>query len=496
MTRSSLALGVDIGTGSIRAFLYTPEGRRFGSGARLPYEWRLTPDGGVEIEADALVELVAGAIDGALVTLPPDSPPIVAVGFSALWHTLVGLRADGSPVTPAYAWSDTRSTSAARRLRTQLDEHAVHARTGTMLHPSYPLARLAWLQETAPDLCANVASWMSVPEYVWYQLTGERAVDLSIAAGSGLLNQLTLQWDPELLAAAGIHAGQLSPLARGEARAVRPGSGTPAAERWKPLRGAVWRVPVGDGACANIGSGCTTADRMSLTVGTSAAARLLLPWPRGTEAPHGLWLYRMDEDYAVLGGAISNGGLVRQWLRRMLRVPDDDAQLDTRLAQREPAAHGLAMLPFLAGERSPDWPLDATALLAGLRLGTGALDILQAGLESVAYRIALLRQLLVTTVRDTPEIVASGAALERSPFWTQLVADVLGEPLLLSHEHEASSRGAAMLAFIAAQVTGSLAHVPAPDATLYEPDLRRHVVHSEALRRHLELARAIAPGGS
>jgi gluconokinase len=156
---------------------------------------------------------------------------------------------------------------------------------------------------------------------------------------------------------------------------------------------------------------------MCLTIGTSAAARCMMPWPRAARAPAGLWVYRLDESHAVLGGAISNGGLVRRWARRTLRLPEDDAELDELLAARPPAEHGLAMLPFLAGERSPDWPLDATALLAGVRLATVPLDILQAAMEAVAYRLALLRTRLLAEVPAARSVIASGAALQRSPIW-------------------------------------------------------------------------------
>lgn len=493
MADDALALGVDVGTGSVRAFLYTSAGELYGSGARLPYEWRITTDGGVEVDPEALVQLVIAAIDGALLPLPHDAPPVVAVGISALWHTLLGVRRDGAAVTPAYAWSDTRSTRAARQLRTRLDEAAVHARTGAMLHPSYPLTRLAWLRDSDPAVFRQVDWWMSVPEYIWLRLTGQRAVDLSIAAGSGLLDQLTLEWDAELLEVAGVESPQLAPVARGDSVLLRPAPGTVAADNWKLLRGAVWRIPAGDGLCANIGSGCTSAESMALTVGTSAAARVLLPWPYGTVAPDGLWMYRLDPERAVLGGAISNGGLVRRWLRRTLRLPDDDAQLDARLAALPPAAHGISFVPFLAGERSPDWPLDATGTLAGLRLGTGPLHLLQAGLEAVAYRIALLRRLVVAAAGPS-QVVASGAALERSAYWTQLVADVLGEQVLLSGEREASSRGAAMLALVAAGVIPDLDAVAAPAVTAFDPDMHNHGVHRAAMARQLELARANTPG--
>jgi gluconokinase len=486
LTRAPLALGVDLGTGSVRAFLYDVSGGRH-NGVRLPYEWHITSDGGVETDAEMLVALVSAGISGALATVPAASS-VVAVGMSALWHTLLGVDANGSPATPVYAWSDARATDAARVLRGRLDEKAVHARTGAMLHPSYPLARLAWLRAADSARFDDVAWWMSAPEYVWLRLTGERRVDVSIAAGSGLLDQLTLQWDRELLDAVGVRAEQLSELALGDVH-ISPRRPPDPALSWPALQRATWRLPVGDGACANIGSGCTTPERMSLTIGTSAAARTMLPWPRDAHAPDGLWVYRLDATHAILGGAVSNGGLVRLWLKRILRIAGDEAELDAQLAARPPAAHGLAVLPFLAGERSPDWPLDATAMIAGARLGTAPLDIMQAGMEAVAYRLALLRTRILEEVPQASGVVASGAALQRSKYLAQLVADVFGEPLLMTSEAEASSRGAAILALLAAQELDSLADIAAPPAVPVLPDPQRHAIHGEAMEGHLRLAR-------
>jgi gluconokinase len=487
-----LSLGVDIGTGSVRAFVYDSAGRRLG-GVRLPYEWHVTGDGGVEIDPDAVVALTHAAISGALTSLPASPPPIVAVGISALWHTLLGVRASGVPVTPAYAWSDMRATAAARALRERLDEGAIHARTGAMLHPSYPVARLAWLRDAEPDAFASADWWMSVPEYVWFRLTGDRCADISIAAGSGLLDQFTLEWDAELLDAVGLRRSQLSPVAGADSPLVRAPLG--AAAQWRPLHGAVWQPPVGDGACANIGSGCTDENTMALTIGTSAAARTMLPWSPGAAAPAGLWLYRLDRSHAVLGGAVSNGGLVRRWLRRTLRLPHDEAELDARLAARPPAGHGIDVLPFLAGERSPDWPLDASAVFAGVRLGSGPLDLLQAGMEAVAYRLSLLRTLILREVPRATDVIASGAALQRSVYWSALVADVFGEPLHVAVEEEASSRGAAMLALVHAGVFDRITDVPAPARATVEPDPGRHALHRAAMERHLLLDRTMRDRG-
>jgi gluconokinase len=487
------ALGVDLGTGSARAFLFDTTGRRHG-GVRLRYTWRLSSDGAVEVDADDVANLTFNAMDGALAYLPVGGS-IAAVGFSTLWHTLLGVDGSGRPMTPVIGWNDARATDAALSLRSHLDGERVHQRTGAMLHPSYPPARIAWLRATQPELFHRVDRWMSLPEYLWLRLTGSHVADVSIAAGSGLLNRFTLEWDDEVCDAVGITPHQLGTVAAGSSAMV-PGyevpltggsrDSPPGGGRWPQLRDAIWRLPVGDGACANIGSGCTDARSIALSIGTSAAMRVVV---HGTGAiPAGLWSYRLDGETALLGGAISNGGIVRSWLRSLLKLPDDDVELDTLLSARQPAAHGLDMLPFLAGERTPDWPLHATAVIAGLRAATSPLDLLQAGLESVAYRLLLVRRLIVAAAPSATTLVASGGAIRQSPYWAQLLTDVFGEPIQVAADAETSSRGAALLALRAAGEIADLVSLPPVSATTLEPDARRHRAHAAAFVRHAGLA--------
>jgi gluconokinase len=490
--RKHLALGIDLGTGSARAFLYDAAGRRSG-GVRLRYTWQLATDGTVEVDADDVVELTLDAVDGALASLPRNAR-VVGVGFSGLWHTILGVDDAGRPATRVLGWNDTRATSAARALRASLDAEAVHQRTGALLHPSYPPARIAWLRANRPEQFTSVTRWLSLPEYVWLRLTGEHVCDVSMAAGSGLLDRRALDWDAALCAALDVAPDQLGRIVTG-ADAVVSGSrvtctGDHAERHWAQLRDAQWRTPVGDGACANYGSGCTDASRMALSMGTSAALRVLTTG-RDSGVPRGLWCYALDPQRALLGGAISNGGLVRSWLRSLLHLPSDDPALDALLESRPPAAHGLTLLPFLTGERSPDWPLDATAAITGLSAATSPLDILQAGMEAVAYRLLLVRRLLAAAEPDALTIVASGGAIRQSGFWAQLVADVFGEAVSVANDGETSSRGAALLGLHAAGEIADLGAVPA-GVTIREPDPARHAAHEQALQHHLELAARLA----
>jgi gluconokinase len=147
----------------------------------------------------------------------------------------------------------------------------------------------------------------------------------------------------------------------------------------------------------------------------------------------------------VLGGALSNGGEVFAWMKRTLRLPNDNEAIESQLAALRPVQHGLTILPLLAGERSTGWRADARAAIIGLGANTSPIEILQASLESVALRFCNVYEIMKSSLGEPREIVASGAALLHSEAWTQMMADALAHPIVQCVEPEATSRGAALL---------------------------------------------------
>jgi gluconokinase len=186
----------------------------------------------------------------------------------------------------------------------------------------------------------------------------------------------------------------------------------------------------------------------------------------------------------VVGGATSEGGNVVAWCRRVLDLPEHE-ELEAALAAIAPDAHGLTVLPFLAGERSPGWRADARGTLTGLTLDVDGPEILRALMEAVAYRLAMVYELLSPLAHPGHAVVASGGALTRSQVWSGIVADVLGVPLTISAEGEASSRGAAVLALEG--LGRSIPVTGLAGASVVHPDPRRHEVYRRALERQRRL---------
>jgi len=407
---------------------------------------------------------------------------IAGVAIDTLVSNILPLAAGGHPLMPLITYADTRSTDAAADLRRALDEQVVHERTGCMLRTSYWPARLAWFRRTQPNLWRATAHWLTIGEYVERRLFGRCRVSVSVASWSGLLDRRQLAWDAPLLDILGVSPAQLSPLV--DAAAPLRGLLPDFAKRWPALQDVPWFPAIGDGAAANIGSGCTNPVRVALTVGTTGAVRIVqTDVPR---VPDGLWCYRVDRRHALLGGATSEGGNVYAWLRQTLNL-GMPAVIEQVLASMEPDGHGLTVLPFLAGERSPGWAGDVRATIHGMSRATTPLEITRASLEAVTYRLALLAKRIVDQVDGTYQVIASGSALLQSPAWMQLIADVFGCAVVASAEPEATSRGAALLALQALGVLADIDAAPAADGQTYEPDRGRHQIYQAAIARQQRL---------
>jgi gluconokinase len=488
-SQSPLIAAIDVGSSSVRAGLFDSLGRQVdGAKARVRYRMDVTDDGGIEIAADRLFEIITDCLDRlhaqieALVESgdPINKRRVAAVAICTFWHALMGVDKQAGATTPLYGWNDTRAAGSAAELARVIDARDYHARTGCMLHPSYWPAKLAWLSQTRSDLFSRTRRWMSIGEYFFLRLFGHAAVSISQASATGLFDQNLCAWDEDILSRINVSADQLCPVA--DDRMRMEGIADDYARRWPLFAGAEWFPALGDGACDNIGAGSVGRESAALMIGTSGALRILWKAERADIRP-GLWCYRADGNRYVVGGALSDGGSFFSWANRSLKLGTSE-QTESEVARMEPDGHGLVMLPFFSGERSTGWHAAARAVIIGMSLGTTSTEVLRAGLEAIAYRFAAIYDLLVDNVGEPRELVASGAALLRSRAWAQIISDVTGRPLVASTEEDASSRGAALMALERLGAISDIGEAEAPRGQIYEPDPERHARYREARARH------------
>lgn len=207
----------------------------------------------------------------------------------------------------------------------------------------------------------------------------------------------------------------------------------------------------------------------------------------------GLWAYKLGRDLTLLGGSFSEGGNVIRWAMDSLRLPEIEA-LDWELTKLRPDGHGLTIMPFLSGERSTGWDPTARGVIHGLSLGTSPLEIIQACMESIALRFALVWGLMANSAGRAPVFVASGGALKASAYWTQVMADVLQRPIARSRESEDTIRGTAILALQGIGAWDSLTDVNPEIEGIVEPDAGKADIYRAALERQKGLYASLTTG--
>ena len=342
------------------------------------------------------------------------------------------------------------------------------------MHSAYAIPQLRDLYKNASVAGPPfVWKWQTIPSLCLARWTGMKHLPISYSEASwcGLLNYRQCVYEPtalELLPESCQRA--LPELADYDDAVPSLRDGIPESSlygrRWPSLRGARLFLGLGDGACANIGSKCTTASRIACTVGTSAAARVCLPCPvqsptKEVAVPPGLFCYRVDRSHVLVGGALTDGGSVIEWIKQLLNLQNNEAfencmEAVQGLVDKDENVNKSAgtatptTVPFLSGERSTGFRTGATGAVLGLTRDTTPAHVLKSCLEGVTLRLTaivrLIQQVSTADATPPPRIIVSGRALEVNQIWRQMIADSSGLDVLLDDEtHEGTSRGVACM---------------------------------------------------
>ncbi|MFI7576568.1 FGGY family carbohydrate kinase [Micromonospora sp. NPDC049497] len=433
-------LALDLGTSSVRGLVLDGDARPL-PGALARHKMILTvhDDGTGTLDAGAYLAGLVACLDE--LAAGGHLHDIGLVTTSAQWHSVVPLDAGGGPLGPVLTWLDTRPVPVAGATG-PADADAFHQRTGTWWHRCYWSMRLPWLRAHTGT---TVARFAGLAEYLFGALLDAAPMSVSQASGTGLLDLRTMDWDAEACALAGSRRDELPELApdgwRGRLRADH-------ARRWPALAGVGWVAPVGDGAASNVGSGCVDESRVAVTVGTSAAVRLVQHLPMGGNLPRlpdDLWRYRVDHDHVVTGAAYSSGGNLFAWANRELRLPRG-AELEAALARVPPDGGRPANVRF-GGDRPPGLAPAGSGELRRLSFGTTATEILAGLMRGLCDLVAEDLAELESTVDGPVEVVLGGGALAASPWWRNAFSAALApRAVWYQRNPEVGATGGALVA--------------------------------------------------
>lgn len=427
-----MTIAVDIGTTHVKAAAFDQAGNVLSSAIRSNETLSPKP-GWNEQNPNKLLQNVLSVTAEVCQNAPIASYNLI---FSAALHGLMAVDQNGNPLTNIWLWSDTRAVEEARDLR-EKGGVALYQRSGVPIHPMSPLLKLIWLRKHLPDVFSAAHKFLGIKEYIWYKFCGAYASDLSCASATGLMHLEDCRWDEQALSQAGIQFFQLpelvSPLHTTISKPdILPGNPT-------------LIIGAGDGPLANLGAGATEPGQACITVGTSAALRMITDKPMIDEQMRS-FCYRLDETRFVAGGASNNGGNVLEWLRNSVfrsALPID--QFLEQAADIPSGAEGLQFMPYLFGERAPVWDASATACFSGICAHHTQAHFVRAAMEGVLWNLKAVAEILE---EKTPlkTIFVSGSIIY-NPLWIKILKEIFKQEIIVpTNTADASVLGAYLLA--------------------------------------------------
>jgi xylulokinase len=473
---SKVLLGIDLGTSAVKAVVLDAGGHTLAEG-RAEYALLTPRPGWAEGDPEEWWRQTLAAVQMALRQTSADR--VAAIGITGQMHGIVPVDAAGDPVRSALLWPDQRATSVLPRFRSL--PLRSRRRLANPLAPGMAGPLLCWLAQEEPASFARLCLALRPKDWLRLRLTGVAATEPSDASATLLYDLLHDRWDraviralglqPALLASirpSGTMAGHLTPEA---AHALGLPSGLPVA------------AGAADVAASLLGAGLLSPGPALLSLGSGAQFVVLSEQPQPDpqlsthlyRAADGLHWYRM--------AAVQNAGLALNWVRQRFQASWEELYASS---QRMPAAtDALVFLPCITPER-PFHPRPDAAGWLHLRLDHERSHLLYAALEGVAFSLRLALERLPGSEPVDQIIVAGGGSLHSA--WRQMLADVLGRPLVALAEQEIAARGAALLAGLAAGIYDglpALARLRPPAAITTVPGPQRSA-YQERYLRYLE----------
>jgi sugar (pentulose or hexulose) kinase len=440
-------IGLDVGTTSSKAVVYTTEGHAVADG-RAPTIWSTTASG---VQMDAR-DLLAGAIEAVNQALARTSGvAVLGLGVASMGESGVLVDRHGRPVAPVIAWHDTRDRVELAELGARLGADTFSARTGLPFLPQWSLTKHHWLVRHHTE-AAEAVRRLNIGEWIVHGLGGEEASELSLASRTGWLDLATRTWWAESLSATEMKESLLPPLVT--AGTALGGVANSAVST--TLAGAVLTVAGHDHQAAAVGAGavqagdeldsCGTAEALVRTVQPNLPEETIAELARAgiTTGWHVL-----AQRWCLLGG--TEGGRTLQRVRALLGEDGED------LHALDAAALGVSPLDMRG------LVLEVTServVVRGANENTRPEHIWRSALEHVTREAKLTHVAMSRLSGPLGHLVVTGG-WSNSRALLHVKRDMLG-PLERSGVSQAGCRGAALLAGLAAGVYETTDQFPDP----------------------------------
>jgi glycerol kinase len=444
--REQIVLAVDQGTSGTKVLMFDLGSNVVASFYKEHTQYYPKP-GWVEHDPEEIWHNVIRLCDRAVKQVDPKR--IVAMAITNQRETVVAWdRYTGKPLAPAIVWQCRRSADYCRDLISRGLEEVFRKKTGLPIDPYFSATKVQWLLDNIDglrDKCKRGQVCIGTMDaWLLWNLTGRKtfATDYSNAARTLVFNINDLCWDSELLEYTGIPIDAL-PTPHPSAYLFGHTAGVGLLPDGIPIAGVI-----GDSQGALAGQACFEPGMAKATFGTGTSMMVFIG-ERPIQPPEGMvstvaWGWDDTVAYAIEGIIVSTGATI-QWLRDGLEIIPD-AALAEETARKVEDNGGVYLVPAFAGLGAPYWDMDARALICGITRGTNRSHLVRAGLESIAYQVKDVTDLVYTSGDVAINSLRVDGGASSNELLMQFLSDILGIEVVKSHIEELSALGAVYMA--------------------------------------------------
>lgn len=414
---------------------------------------------------------------------------VKAIGLSGQQHGATLLNRQGQILRPAILWNDGRSHQECHILEQRVPRYAEI--TGNRIMPGFTAPKLLWVKQHEPDIFAQIHQVLLPKDYLRWQMSGDYASDLADAAGTSWVNVAERRYSPEMIAATDLAQEQLPKLYEGTeiTSTVRAAI----ADAWGIPKNTVIVAGAGDNAAGAMSFGIIEAGSAFLSLGTSGVYFVANHQYQSNpfQGVHSM-CHCLPQVWNQMTVHLSAASCLT-WLAKQLNISLADMM---NIAAQEPRSHDrVIFLPYLTGERSPHNDAFARGLFFGMSQGTTRSDLIHAVLEGIGFAFLDGQNALVDAKVNINEINVVGGGAQ-SPYWGQILANILQKPLTYrAHREVGSALGAARLAWLGyhavdakkAFAPSAIEKVIAPQSTPQDELIAKYEIYRALYQRNKDL---------
>jgi len=489
-----VALGIDLGTTAVKVGAFDVASGRPVAVSAQPHELSTPQPDWVELEAETYWDCTVRGVRDVMRRAGRDAQA-VSVGLASQGQTFVVLDAQRRPLRPAIVWIDTRARAELEEFARAVDHSRFYRNTGVPFPNVIDSApKILWVKRHEPEVFAAARHIIVLPAFIALRLTGEPVADPGNAGSTGLLDEGTLGWWPEAVAAVGVDPALLGRVA--PSGSAIGGLSPEAAQELGLPEG----IPVGTGAndqsSAAVAMGNRQPGQLSATIGTAmAVVGTVEPTEEAYSAGLLVGRHPLGDALSVLAYA-KTAAILLTWFRRAFGVEESYEDLTHEAAHAPVGCDGLTCIPHMTGMGTPSFDDGVRGAFLNVGLQHQRRHFLRAMVEAVCFGARDSVEQMRGVGAAFGDLIVSGGATQ-SPSWMQAMADCLQLPVRVPECAEAACRGGALLGLIAAGRRAEALAWPASEAGLeqrYAPDAGQAPGYDEAYGRYVSAMDTLYPG--